>query len=43
VQKIVGVGEMKINLYGGANSIRTDDIFNVERKNIEAVKDLLGK
>lgn len=30
-------GELEINLYGGADSIRQDDIFNIGRRNIEAV------
>lgn len=36
-------GELKISLYGGANSIRSNDIFNIGRKNIEAIKDILSK
>ncbi|BCZ44351.1 chemoreceptor glutamine deamidase CheD [Clostridium gelidum] len=34
-------GELVINLYGGANSIRSDDVFNIGRKNLEVSKNIL--
>lgn len=34
-------GELTICLYGGANSIRNNDIFNVGKKNLEAVRKIL--
>lgn len=34
-------GELVISLYGGANSIRDNDTFNIGRKNIEAVRNIL--
>jgi chemotaxis protein CheD len=36
-------GELEINLYGGANSIRSNDVFNIGRRNIEAVKYILNE
>lgn len=36
-------GELRISLYGGAESIRSNDIFNVGRKNIEASKNILSE
>lgn len=30
-------GELRIHIYGGADSVRNNDIFNVGRKNIQAV------
>ncbi|MCX7745695.1 MAG: chemotaxis protein CheD [Clostridia bacterium] len=30
-------GELKIGLYGGANSINNDDVFNIGKRNIEAL------
>jgi chemotaxis protein CheD len=34
-------GELVISLYGGANSIRDNDMFNIGRKNLEAVRNIL--
>lgn len=34
-------GELEINLYGGAESIRKNDVFNIGSKNISAVKKIL--
>jgi len=34
--------ELEIRLYGGADSIRNDDVFNIGRRNIEAVKKVLS-
>jgi chemotaxis protein CheD len=34
-------GELMIKLYGGANSIRSDDTFNIGRKNLDAVRKIL--
>lgn len=34
--------ELVIQIYGGANSINKKDIFNIGRKNIEAVKGILS-
>lgn len=36
-------GELRISLYGGANSIRSDDAFNIGRKNLEAARHILQK
>lgn len=36
-------GELEITIYGGANSIRNNDTFNVGRKNLEAVKYILNE
>jgi chemotaxis protein CheD len=36
-------GELRISIFGGANSIRNNDIFNIGRKNIEAVKYMLNE
>ena len=36
-------GELRIRLYGGASSIRSNDIFKVGRKNIEASKNNLSE
>jgi len=33
--------ELAIQLYGGANSIRSDDVFRIGQKNIEAIKSIL--
>jgi len=33
--------ELLIQLFGGANSIRSDDVFCVGKKNIEAIKSIL--
>lgn len=33
--------ELVINIYGGANSIRRNDVFNIGRKNLEASKNIL--
>jgi chemotaxis protein CheD len=34
-------GELAISLYGGADSIRNNDIFNVGKKNLESVRKIL--
>jgi chemotaxis protein CheD len=34
-------GELMISLYGGANSIRSNDAFNIGRKNLEATRSIL--
>lgn len=34
-------GELNISLYGGANSIRNDDVFNIGRKNLEVSRRIL--
>jgi chemotaxis protein CheD len=34
-------GELRVNIYGGAESIHSGDIFNIGRRNIEAVKQTL--
>jgi chemotaxis protein CheD len=36
-------GELIISLYGGANSIRTYDAFNIGRKNIDASRNILSE
>lgn len=36
-------GELNIRLYGGADSIRLNDTFNIGRKNIQKIKEILGK
>lgn len=36
-------GELTISIYGGANSIRSNDIFNVGRKNLQAVRNILNE
>lgn len=36
-------GELKISLYGGANSIRSNDIFNIGRKNLQATRNILNE
>jgi chemotaxis protein CheD len=36
-------GELKISLYGGANSIRSNDIFNVGRKNLVTTRNVLNE
>jgi chemotaxis protein CheD len=36
-------GELVIRVFGGANSIRKDDMFNIGRKNIETVRNILRK
>lgn len=35
-------GELRIHIYGGADSAREDDVFNVGRRNIEAVTAVLS-
>ena len=35
--------ELKISLYGGANSIRIDDVFNIGRKNLDIIKKILNQ
>jgi chemotaxis protein CheD len=34
--------ELKIGIYGGADSINQQDVFNIGKRNIEAVKDVLS-
>lgn len=36
-------GELNISLYGGANSIRENDVFNIGKKNIDSVIESLLK
>lgn len=35
--------ELQISLYGGANSIRSNDTFNIGRKNLQAVRNILNE
>lgn len=35
--------ELTISIYGGANSIRSNDIFNIGRKNLKAVRNILNE
>jgi chemotaxis protein CheD len=36
------IDELQINLYGGANSIRKIDYFNIGQRNIKAVREILS-
>lgn len=36
-------GELRVELFGGARSVRKNDIFNIGQRNLDTVKEILNK